>query len=296
MNRLESKAHKAAFLRLPPRSYDGTVTMDRRWSEKLGEPIQAAVQRWVASGIYRKCGLTETLSLTLTAAALKSMCKERQLKVGGNKAKLIERLTSADPDALQAHADAHPVWLLSDEALRLRQTISAEFAHEDAMARQSIEAAIRGGDLAAASVAWQRYDEARVFSVLEGAMAGSDRVAWIKSCREDIARYLSHGLTETAVSLSVARFFGEAPQTNEGHAMMKAMAYARDLESYRKTDFIVGLRIQAGSTRCEACADIEGCWRLEAPPELPHLGCMKEICLLWWTAIFDHDAMPQWRG
>lgn len=100
--------------------------------------------------------------------------------------------------------------------------------------------------------------------------------------------------------LSVRPFY---IQTDAGVAWMEQLwaarmrvdhsaAYMRDLADYRKTPFIVGIRIiSRADIKCSNSSKIEGCYRLEDAPAWPPAGCDSECgCLCWWEPIFDDEA------
>jgi|SRR5882672_2673492 len=296
-----SKAHRAAFIRLP-RRIDGPLKTDLLndyWTPKLGEPVTDAVSRWFEEGHYRQCQLLETLALILTVPALKTMLKERSLKVGGNKSEMLNRVMEADAAALQIYAQRFPIWMLTERAQVLQNEFRAEAMHEYAIARQQIESRLRMGDFCGACDEWERYDCGQVFSVTERALGFNTQAQWRQSCLEDLKRIFASGATPAAIGLGISRMFGEPPSGLEQRSLNTAVAFARDVESFRSADYVIGVQIHMSPTgNCSACNEVIGYWRKTSVPIMPHPGCRKEGgCLCFWTAIFKDDQLSgPWRG
>jgi hypothetical protein len=297
----ESKAHRAALYRLASRIY-GELKADPLadyWDAKLGEPRQQAVQRWFDEGYYRLCSPLETLALTLTVAALKTMLKERGLKVSGKKSDLLDRLNTADPDVLETFAHDHPVWLLTDEALRMRDEFRSEETQEEALARQEVGKLLEAGEIEGACKVWQCYDAEKVFSAAEGMIGFSGSADVAASRYADIERFFAIGPRETAIELAMETLFGRGPASRETRLLNTGAAFARDMGQWRDADYVIGVEIKRSPTGgCDACTDIVGCWPKDRVPAVPNKRCGNEDgCLCWWTAIFKGEAPASpWRA
>lgn len=78
-----------------------------RWREVLGEEPEPAIERLIDQGMIEPAGVEARLAHRYRVADLKSMLRERGLRVSGRKGELIRRLLEADPDSLEeAVADA----------------------------------------------------------------------------------------------------------------------------------------------------------------------------------------------
>ncbi|MFA5915484.1 MAG: SAP domain-containing protein [Burkholderiales bacterium] len=285
-----SKAHKAAFYRLPPRIHgqpEASVLADY-WDAKLGEPRQQALQRWLDEGIYRRCNILETLAMTLTVVGLKAMLKERGLKVSGKKSDLLDRLSAAEPAQLEAFAQDHPVWLLTDAALKLRDDFRSEFAHEQALAEEEARKSLEAGEIEGACKVWQRYDAEQVFSAAEGTIgfSGSAELAAVR--HEEIKTIFVIGPKEVAIELAVEILFGGGPRTKETRLLYTRMAFERDMERWSEHPLVIGVEIKRSSILggCEACNEIVGCWRKDSVPMVPNKNCRNENgCRCYWQTL-----------
>lgn len=115
-----------------------------------------------------------------------------------------------------------------------------------------------------------------------------------------IARMLSRCPEWVRSYLSVRQFY---VQTDAGVAWIEELwaarmrvdhsaAYMRDLADYRKTPFIVGIRIiSRADIKCSNSSKIAGCYRLADAPDWPPSECDSEMgCLCWWVSIHDDEA------
>lgn len=72
-------------------------------------------------------------------------------------------------------------------------------------------------------------------------------------------------------------------------------AYKRDLIEWRKTDYVVGLKIYPHKT-CNCLCDIAGNYQLKNAPRYPFNGCTEEICCCLWECIFEDKAVGiEWK-
>ncbi len=74
----------------------------RDWDGALGEPPDAALERFVAEGILAPVGQGKRLVRGLPVEDLKRELMARGLFTGGKKPILVERLAAADPDYVKA--------------------------------------------------------------------------------------------------------------------------------------------------------------------------------------------------
>jgi len=68
------------------------------WDEVLKEPQISIIERFIKDGLITNASSSSVMDYQYNTTKLKSMLKERGLKVSGLKADLIKRLVSADPD------------------------------------------------------------------------------------------------------------------------------------------------------------------------------------------------------
>ncbi len=300
MNWRESKAHRAAFIRLKQRIFGDlkSAPLSDEWDVALGEPNAVAVQRWIDEGCYRRCGLAETLALTLTVQALQEMLKERGLPTKGKKADLIDCLIAADKQAIDAFVTSHPVWLLTNDAIRLQASFRSEIAHEEAIARQYAYELLQVGDVGGACDVWQRHDEGKVFSAAKSAIGFSGSAGLAAFHRSDIERFFAIGPKQVAEELALETLFGRGPTSPETRKLYTKAAFVRDMLKYQKSDQIVGVEIRESPTgRCEACLDVVGRWPKSYVISIPYVRCVNEVnCTCSWAPIFaDEVNVAPWR-
>lgn len=70
------------------------------WESVLNEGAEIAIQHFLKEGMLEPAGLRELLDFKYKATELKSMLKERGLKISGRKSEIIERLISGDKDGM----------------------------------------------------------------------------------------------------------------------------------------------------------------------------------------------------
>lgn len=85
------------------RSTNDTVqfTQSDSWSEALKESPKIAIKHFIRDGVLEKAKLSGALGYRYNISKLKSMLRQRGLKLTGRKAELIERLIQSDPEGME---------------------------------------------------------------------------------------------------------------------------------------------------------------------------------------------------
>ncbi len=144
-------------------SQDVSNMVGHHWDHPLKEPPIAAIARFREHGILIPAAVVTILSSQFKITDLKSLLKERGLRVSGSKEQLAERLIEADPSGmarLTAHFD---VLECSPEARLVAETILAdEEAERQAAVRDSF-AHLRTRNFHAAAASVAHFESNRVF-------------------------------------------------------------------------------------------------------------------------------------
>ena len=128
------------------------------WESALGEPSQAAVNRYIKVGLLVPVPLKATVEYCNTGADLKKLLKERGLKVSGKKQELAERLVATDEVGMsKLHAEKAVIECSPEIRPRVSQYVAdKEREFDDAIAETL--AALRTKDFAKASHAIGAYE------------------------------------------------------------------------------------------------------------------------------------------
>jgi hypothetical protein len=94
--------------------------------DALGEPTKLAIDRFIDEGALVPCTLQEGVGRLLTVSDLKGLLKERELRLSGNKADLIDRLVEADRTAAEEIVGKRQIMKCSNEALKLLEAFEEE--------------------------------------------------------------------------------------------------------------------------------------------------------------------------
>ncbi|GAB0058065.1 hypothetical protein SIID45300_02405 [Candidatus Magnetaquicoccaceae bacterium FCR-1] len=76
------------------------------WDSYLGESRFTFVDRMIKEGLVQHLDIDEQINLIFTVSELKSLLKERGLRVSGNKPELVSRLCAHDPEGMAQIASA----------------------------------------------------------------------------------------------------------------------------------------------------------------------------------------------
>lgn len=130
--------------------------------EALGEKPDVAISRFIAEGMLVQASLAGKLQTTFKPAELKPFLKERNLRVSGAKADLIERLIAADPDGMAAKVAHENILECSPEARAIAEThVGRMRADKDAAIAESL-ALLKAHNFAKASLSVSSYEAKQV--------------------------------------------------------------------------------------------------------------------------------------
>lgn len=100
-------------VRLFTQSCSGTAS---GWENKLNEPPQKALDRFISEGWLVPAPLHRQLGLSFNGTEIKSLLRERGLRISGTKDQGIERLIAADPEGIAAKVTPLRVYQCSPNA------------------------------------------------------------------------------------------------------------------------------------------------------------------------------------
>jgi hypothetical protein len=94
--------------------------------DTLGESTKLAIDRFIDEGALVPCTLQESIGRLLTVSDLKGLLKERELRLSGNKADLVDRLIEAERAAAEKTVGNQRIMKCSSEALKFLDAFEEE--------------------------------------------------------------------------------------------------------------------------------------------------------------------------
>lgn len=283
------------------------------WEGVLGEPPQAAVDRFTAEGMLVSASLTAKLDRTFKVTDLKPFLRERGLPVSGKKDVLLERLTAADPEGMAAkvaHLDI--VECSSDARVIAEKYVAERKTTKDAAVAESL-ALVQANEFARASLAVSRYEAKQVFPRgmgIDWSRNDSSRDVQVMEAMFSSRPKILDGLAEeeweplrVAAAMmhlwgvSMARewlpnMFVGVPRFDADTAVRMLLFHANhklDLVRFREMGVKKATIEGCGEASCETCQAIAGkTMPLAKIPELPHAACTHQVgCRCYVSAEFD---------
>lgn len=132
------------------------------WDKVLGEPREAAIQRFLSEGLLMPSTPRSKLE-TFPAKELKVLLKERQLPASGNKEALIDRLVQANDSTLAAKLEQLDIVECSPRARDLVNEYTSQKRVENQAAVTECLACLRIEDFAGACREVAQYEARQVF-------------------------------------------------------------------------------------------------------------------------------------
>lgn len=273
------------------------------WADALKEPPIKAIDRFRKSGMVELAELPELLAYQFKIPDLKSLLRERGLKISGRKAELIYRLIEHDPKSMKEATKDLMVYRCTGEGLRLAEAFLAdEKKKKQATEREAyclleqkqFPKAVRVvADYEASQVFprgigidWNNYNVKSdvyslkaIFEKTPKIITGIDKKQ-LKTLRLAAAMMQLWG-TNTAKRWLPSDF--ETGIHLDGNAAARMLAlhasHIRDMEGY-KTAGVKTVKIMGANDErvCPECKKIQGTqYRLGNVPELPYANCTCEI-------------------
>jgi hypothetical protein len=103
--------------------------------DTLGEPTKLAIDRFIDESVLVPCTLQESVSKLVTVSDLKELLKERELRLSGKKADLVDRLVEADRAAAEEIVGKRRIMKCSSEAIKLLNAFEEERDVAEAQAK-----------------------------------------------------------------------------------------------------------------------------------------------------------------
>jgi hypothetical protein len=265
------------------------------WKAALGESKEVALRRFVTAGLLTPCPLPERLANYFSAAQLKQMLRDRQLKSSGRKDQMADRLCNADAAGMEKAVGGIVLLRCSETG----QQIANQFApRQEEMRRKALEAlGKRNLDLAISVVslfndelgfpsdptfgtcpATLREQLRRTFTTTPKILSRVNKTV-LEHCR------IAVGMDFLGVG---SEWLPEDPETELQMENMKldvegmivsSVQSGLNLDEWRRSGLVRSLKIVGSSDgdSCPACnAAQKRVWAIRSVPELPLRDCTSE--------------------
>lgn len=274
---------------------------DENWEAVLEEKPKKTIQRFLKEGLIEQAELAGLLSHKYKVTELKELLRERDLKVSGRKAALIERLIEADPNAMKKAVHGLSILQCTAEGREVAEQYKAEERAKREQVEQHVFQALQQGEFKEASQAvaayeaqqvfsrglgmdWSNHDPKRDVEVLETVFSGKPKI---------LDRLTDEQLGPLRIAAGMMYLWGTRLQKewlpvgfetdlrldNDTAARMLYFyaTHQRRLHSYQ--DHVEKVRIlDAGDSSCENCRKLSRKeYSLEEVPELPYEKCTHEM-------------------
>lgn len=257
-----------------------------QWTGALGETESEAIRRFIGAGLLTPCTLSERLACRFSSAELKRMLGERHLKVSGRKEEMAERLSNADPLAMERAVVGAIFMRCYERGLHLA---NAFIAYRNQMQTAALKSLRQGYADSAYQVVCD-FQDALGFPEAPMIQSKPDlgdlrRVFSVKP--KILASVSGKVLEELRVAAGMA-FLGLASNwlpedLDTGMAMdcdaavnmiIAQVQNARNIESFRLGGVSKIKILCSQDGPCEACSALRSrIWPLDAAPEIPYEHC-----------------------
>lgn len=269
------------------------------WESELGEPPIVTVQRFIQMGLLTAASLARTVEYRHSAAELKTLAKERGLKVSGRKDELAQRLVDTDSTGMEILVREKPVFTCSQEARAVvEQYMSAKSDALD-LALNEVRSSLAARDFATAIVTARTYQSKQIvilppnpLLLTEPTKSLDEEVAYLKtvfSLRPKILQGLNSEDRESlAAAIVLGHLFNKSP-ANFVPSTFKGLPKFTQEVTVRMMEFhvmhmeqidkwrVAGVKkasVQGCGDSCEACKKLAGkVGKLDDLPELPYENC-----------------------
>lgn len=275
--------------------YEGGV-----WKDKLGEPPQQAIHRFMDEGLLEASGLEDRMFYQFNTAALKSLAKKNGLKISGSKDALIQRLIENDKMSMRTATKQTILYKCSESGLKIvREYLENENANR-VRAEDKIQNLLETGEFAKAvnvmaefeasqisprglGVDWKNYDVGSdvdslkiIFSATPMLLAGMEKGRLLQI-------RLAAGMMQLWGTNKANRWLPKEFQTGfhlDGDVASRMLVFyashCRNMKAY-KSSGIEFAEILGTPDSCAECQQINGKrFRLVDVPELPYAKCLCE--------------------
>lgn len=284
-----------------------TYAASEEWASVLGEKPIKAVERLIDESMLQRASLTCLLDHTFTAAELKSMLREKGIKVSGRKSEIIQRLIENDAPGMLALTKSVTVYECTDKGAQLAQGYLKEQRDRRLDVEQNSLAMLVKQDFMEAVRLMAHYESNQVFPRGLGidwsnydCRSAAESLGIIFQERPGILSGMNaNRLEELRIAAGMIELWSDAdakrwlPADFETGIRFDAEIAARmlcfyainlgRLKEYEDSDlddFVTGVEISAidDGRHCVECSQINGkTYSLGQVPELPFPKCTSEI-------------------
>ncbi len=271
----------------------------RLWKEKLNEHPEKALKRFIGEGMLIPASPKQVLDVRFVLADLKDICRKYKLPVSGKKAELIDRIISNVPETILGKwIQSKDVYVCSD----IGRPIAEAYANLRANLREDAEQQslqyLKARNFSAAcqtmatfearqvfprglGIDWSSYNPKRNILVLKQIFNGKPKFLSGRSMDQLNVLRIGAGMaylwgTKGSKKWLPPDFQTGLPFDNEVAARMLHFYASNeaDLQEYRKSRDIKGVKIGVVSDSCEACKRLENkSFSFNNVPELPYEKC-----------------------
>jgi hypothetical protein len=255
------------------------------WKAALGESEKEALRRLVKAGHLTPCPLPERLANCFSAAQLKQMLRDRQLKLSGRKEEMAERLCNADEAAMEKAVAGMVLLRCSDTGQQLANQF---IARQEEMRRKALEALMQRNFKLAISVVSLFNDE---LGFPSDPMFGTSPATFQEQLRRTftttpkILSGVNKAVLEQLRIFAGMDFLGldyeSLPENLETALgmLISGVQSGLNLDEWRQSGLVRSVKIVGSSDgdSCTACKSAQKrAWPIQNVPELPLLDCTSE--------------------
>jgi hypothetical protein len=271
------------------------------WDEVLKEPQIKTIERLINNDFITTASLSSVLDYKYCVSELKSMLKERGLKVSGLKADLIKRLVSADPNGVKQITNDQKLFECSEKGRIIAQNCLAEAREKKNKAIKDSQEALKVNFYEEAikivsrfeseqvfprgyNIDWENPDITRDHAIIKYMFTGKPKI--LKNLNDKL-------LPDFRIAAAMMFLWGEnridqwfpswidtgLVMDNDTVARM-IMFYAThryDLDQFRCLGKVI-VEILPYDSPCDACAKIANKkYKINEMIELPYENCTNEL-------------------
>ena len=272
------------------------------WEAALKEQPAKAIKRFLDRGMLEPAELPNLVDHKFRSNELKTMLKERGLKVSGQKSDLIQRLIENDPGAMRDATRDLVLWRCTPSAATVAQRYLEEEEKKKIETESETLRLLSTGDLLGAvscvvrherdcvfprgiGVDWKNRDTAADVEVLKTIFQRiPDILKDIERTRLDAIRVsaaMMHLWGTSRVRQWLPDGFETGFRLNADIASRMLVAHAfclRQIKEYRESRVVKVVEILGAGDSCPECQQICGRkYALNKVPELPYSKCTSEL-------------------
>jgi len=267
---------------------------------ELHELPHSAVQRFISEGVLVTASLPRKLLAAFTAAEIKSLLRQRGLRVSGTKEQCINRLVEADPKGIESMVSNLEIYECSEEAHEFATSYLSEKTAQRQAAEQRVTEQLRERDFQGAAITvasfeakqvsprglnlnWSNPDTNRDVMILEV----------IFNCHPRILKNIEETeLEPLRLEAAQAHLWGTNTESVSARMVMFHSSHVVEMATWRKDKHlnIKKFRISSSGDSCPACKKMAmKTYSLDNVPELPYEHCTHEMgCRCLVSPVFEN--------